>query len=78
MNKYIKLVALKRPVLKKCSCCEKVQEVFFKAHIYDYKDQDILVGEMSLCRICGDNLNFIMGNEIELGSKVIKQFTFNK
>ena len=77
-NEYITILPLKRAILKKCECCGKVQDIYFRAQIFDYENLDLLVGEISLCKSCGKNLNKIIGNKEEIGTKVIKEFKFSK
>lgn len=80
-KKYIDIKSLKRPVLKKCEMCDKVQEVYYKALIYDAETAGFIVGELSLCKQCGRNLHEIInkGNEDveELGEVVLQEFTFD-
>ena len=76
MKEYIKLISLKRSKFKKCECCEKVQELYYEAMIFDYDNPALLVGSIALCKLCGQNLNRIMGNEYDPGTKVIKEFSF--
>ena len=77
-NKYITILPLKRPVLRKCECCGKVQDIYFRALIHDYENPELLVGEFSVCKSCGENLNKIIGNKEEIGTKIIKEFKFSK
>ena len=76
MKEYIKLIPLKRAKFKKCQCCEKVQDLYYEAMIFDHNNSDLLVGSISLCKLCGQNLSRIMGNEYDPGTKVIKEFSF--
>ena len=78
MNDYIKINVLRYQNIQKCSSCHRVKDIFYNAIIFDYEENDLQVGDMQLCKQCGDNLNLIIGNEAPLGEKVIKTFTFNK
>lgn len=78
MKKYIKLVILRYPKMGKCECCDRVKDIYFKANIMDHDDPDLIVGDIQLCKQCGDNFNKILGNKLDLGEKIVKNFSFNK
>lgn len=78
MNNYIKLIVLKYPKMAKCECCDRVKDNYFKADIMDHEDNDLIVGSITLCKQCGENLNKILGNKMDLGDKITKSFTFNR
>lgn len=77
-NEHVNILPMKKTNLRKCECCGKVQDIYFKALIHDFENKDILVGEFNLCKSCGQNFNKIIGNKEEIGTKVIKEFKFNK
>ena len=78
MKNHIKITLLKYPTLKKCECCERVRDVYYKTQILDFDDNDLIVGDLDMCKQCGDNMNKILGGELNLGEKLVKEFTFNK
>lgn len=78
IKKYIEIRGLSRRVLKKCDCCNKVQDVAYRCDIHSYDKPDLLEGDLYLCQRCGDNLNKIIngGDGLKLGEKVTKAFNF--
>lgn len=76
MKDYIKIAILKYPKLEKCNMCDRVKDIFYRADIFDYKNAEYIIGDLTLCKQCGDNLNKILGNENNLGEKIIKEFKF--
>ena len=76
MKDHITIDILKYPRLQKYQCCNRVKDIFFQAKIRDFENKKFFVGDLDLCKQCGDNLNKIIGNELNLGDEVIKEFTF--
>lgn len=76
MEKYIKLVILKYPKMAKCECCDRVKDIYYKSDIMDYENPDLIVGDINLCKQCGDNFNKILGNKLDIGAKIVKEFKF--
>ncbi len=68
---------LRYPKLAKCSSCDRVRDIYYKALIYDVEDKKQIVGDLELCKLCGENLNTAAGNELKPGEEVIKTFNFN-
>lgn len=77
MNKYIDINVLARPVYKKCSCCERVLDLYYQVNIKSFKRVNCLQGSLMFCKECGDNLNDVLGNETAANETVVKTFTFN-
>lgn len=77
MNKYIDINVLARPVYKKCSCCERVLDLYYQVNIKSVKRVNCLQGSLMFCKECGDNLNDVLGNETAANETVVKTFTFN-
>lgn len=76
MKNFIKINEMSRAVLKKCDCCNKVQDVKYRCDILNFGNRELLEGDLYLCFSCGSNLNLIIGNELEVGEKVVKSFNF--
>lgn len=77
MNNHINIDILKYPRLQKCNCCNRVKDIFYQAKIKDFENDKFVVGDLDLCKQCGDNLNKIIGNELNLGESVVKEFKFD-
>ena len=77
MKDYIKIQQLSRAVLKKCECCDKVQDIFYRVDILNYRNKDLLEGSLFMCRNCGSNFNKLLGNELEIEEKITKKFNLS-
>lgn len=78
MQNFIIIDVLKYPRLQKCNCCNRVKDIFYQAKIKDFESENLIVGDLDLCKQCGDNLNKIIGNELNLGEHIVKEFIFEK
>lgn len=74
---FIIINTLKYPKILKCSCCNRVRDIYFKIVILDADCKDLQVGDLDFCQTCGNNLNKILGSELEAGERILKEFTFN-
>ncbi|MGI6570025.1 MAG: hypothetical protein ACOX27_03030 [Caldicoprobacterales bacterium] len=59
----IEIKFLRYPKLAKCSSCGRVRDIYFKALIYDVDDRKSVVGDLDLCKLCGENLHKAAGND---------------
>ena len=76
----IEIKLLKYPKLAKCSSCSRVRDIYYKAIIYDVEDRKSIVGDLDLCKLCGENLHRGTSNNGGLGpgEQAVKSFSFNK
>jgi len=74
----IDIKVLRYPKLAKCSSCDRVRDIYYKALIYDVENKKQIVGDLELCKLCGQNLHKAAGNELNPGEEVIKTFNFSK
>lgn len=77
MNEYIEINILAAPVYRKCGCCGRVVDVYYQVNIKNHKNKRLLQGQLDFCKVCGENLNTIVGNEIPPGEEIVKKFEFN-
>lgn len=77
LNEFIIINTLKFPKILKCSCCNRVRDIYFKIVILDVECKGLQIGDLEFCQVCGDNLNKILGSELNAGDRVIKEFIFN-
>ena len=77
MNEYLNIVLLKYQSTKKCECCDRVRDIFYRIDVKDHEDSSLIVGDLDLCKQCGDNFNKILGGRLNLGEKLIKEFSFD-
>jgi len=68
----IDIINLAQPIYKKCECCDRVRDVFYKMTIYDAKTGKMLVGDFDLCQSCGENISDILNISVE------KEITINE
>lgn len=81
MNKYIKINQIKYPFTAKCECCNRVKDIYYKATIVDVEGknehgEDLIVGDLDFCKVCGENFNQAIGNENSPDEIVLKEFKF--
>lgn len=78
MNKHIKINLVKYPFLAKCECCNRVKDIFYKSTIYSVEESemDYIVGDLDFCKVCGENFNEAIGNEVPANEKTVKEFKF--
>ena len=75
-NEFIKISTLKFPRLQKCSCCNRVRDIYFKIILLDVNNTDLIIGDLEFCQECGNNFNRSLGSELDADQKVIKEFNF--
>jgi hypothetical protein len=78
MNDTIEIKILRYPKLAKCSSCDRVRDIYFKALIYDVDDRKSIVGDLELCKVCGENIHRGQGGDPEGPTEIIKTFNFGK
>lgn len=77
MINNIDIKMLRYPKLAKCSSCGRVRDIYYKALILDVDDKSSIVGDLELCKLCGEN--FHRGNASDglgPGEQVVKSFNF--
>lgn len=72
----LKIIPLAQPVYKKCECCNRVKDVFFKLNIFDSKSASMLVGDIDFCKSCGENFSDILHIALPDTNLVVTEFTF--
>ena len=76
MNDTIEIKILRYPKLAKCSSCSRVRDIYYKALIYDVDDKKSVVGDLDLCKVCGENLDRGQGGEKGGPTEIVKTFNF--
>lgn len=71
----IKIISLAQPVYKKCECCNRVKDIFFKMSILDAKTATMLVGDFELCTKCGENISDILNLPLQK-EVTVSEFSF--
>ncbi len=60
---------------KKCGCCGRVRDVYYRMSIKDAATGKMIVGTIELCDDCGGNFGDIIGQDVN-PEKVVREFTF--
>lgn len=71
----IKIISFAQPVYKKCECCNRVKDIFYKMSILDAKTASMLVGDFELCKNCGENISDVLNLELQ-DEVTVSEFTF--
>lgn len=75
LTKTVVLDSLAATAYKKCGCCGRVRDVYFRMTIKDAKTASMIVGSMELCRECGHNMGDIIG-ERPAEERILQEFSF--
>lgn len=74
-KKSLKMVTLAHTLYKKCECCNRVKDIYFKLNILDAAEANYLVGDLDLCKSCGQNLGDILNIKVSTDN-VMTDFKF--
>lgn len=64
VGKLLPIFAYAQPVYKKCECCGRVRDIYYRMHVMDPKDTNLLVGSIELCEPCGEKLGSITDQKL--------------
>lgn len=76
MNDHFKIVTFQHPTYKKCECCDRVKDLFFRIEILDFETKTMLSGSIDACKSCGENFADIIGFEL-VKERKLGGFTFD-
>ena len=76
-KKCLKVATLAHTVYKRCECCNRVKDIYFKLSILDAAQASYLVGDLDLCKSCGQNIGDILSIKVST-ENVMTDFTFEK
>lgn len=75
MSERLNISTLANTVYKKCECCGRVKDIFFKLIVNDSLTGKMLFGDFDLCKNCGENFGDIL--KIDLSTEnVVTEFNF--
>lgn len=60
---------------RKCECCKRVRDIYFRLNIRDAETATMLVGSLELCKECGQNMGAITQTKIKT-ERTITEFKF--
>lgn len=75
IKKGLQITTLAHAVYKKCECCNRVKDIFFKMAVKDAKTGNLLVGDFDLCKNCGQNFGDILNLTVDV-EKTVTDFQF--
>lgn len=76
-KKCLKMASLAHTVYKRCECCNRVKDIYFKLSILDAKQASFLVGDLDLCKSCGQNIGDILTIKVST-ENILNDFSFEK
>ena len=76
-KRCLRIATLAHTVYKKCECCDRVKDVYFKLNILDANQASLLVGDIDLCKTCGENLGDILSIKVST-ENVMNDFSFER
>ncbi len=75
IKKVLALESYAQTVYRKCECCKRVRDIFFRLNVKDALTGDMLVGSLELCKDCGKNFGEITNTEVK-AERTIEEFKF--
>ena len=76
-KKCLKVATLAHTIYKRCECCNRVKDSYFKLSVLDAAQATYLVGDFDLCKTCGENFGDILNIQIST-ENVVTDFKFEK
>lgn len=76
-KRCLRIATLAHTVYKKCECCDRVKDIYFKLNILDANQASLLVGDIDLCKTCGENLGDILSIKVST-ENVMNNFSFER
>ena len=74
-KKCLQIATLAHTVYKRCECCNRVKDIYFKLSILDAAQASYLVGDLDLCKSCGQNIGDILSIKVST-ENVLNDFKF--
>ncbi|GGI64320.1 hypothetical protein [Limosilactobacillus caviae] len=75
LKKALTLENFAQTVYRKCDCCKRVRDIYFRLNIRDAKTASMLVGSLELCKECGYNMGDITKTQIQT-ERTLEEFSF--
>ncbi len=61
---------------KKCECCARVRDIYFRLNVRDASTAQMIVGSFDICKECGQNFGDILNVSIET-ERTVSDFKFD-
>lgn len=58
------VISFSNPAYKKCECCDRVKDIFYRVDIMDNATKTMLTGSIDMCKNCGLNFADIIGQTV--------------
>lgn len=75
IKEVLALESYAQTVYRKCECCKRVRDIFFRLNVKDAATGEMLVGSLELCKDCGKNFGEITNAEVKT-ERTIEEFDF--
>ncbi|KRM29843.1 hypothetical protein [Limosilactobacillus panis] len=75
LQQVLALESYAQTVYRKCECCKRVRDIYFRLNVKDAKTGEMLVGSLELCKDCGRNFGEITNSEVAT-ERTIEEFKF--
>jgi hypothetical protein len=75
IKEVLALESYAQTVYRKCECCKRVRDIFFRLNVKDSATGEMLVGSLELCKDCGKNFGEITNTEAKT-ERTIEEFKF--
>lgn len=74
-KEYLKLISFAQTSYRKCECCSRVRDIYFRLNVSDADTGTMLVGSFELCKECGANFGDILNTKINT-ERTVTDFNF--
>ncbi len=75
IKNYMPMESYLNTVYKKCECCGRVRDLYYRMNIKDAETGRLIVGSFELCDECGGNFGQLIGQKVST-DRVVKEFRF--
>lgn len=64
MNNALTIENFAQTSYRKCDCCKRVRDIYFRLNIRDAESASMLIGSIELCELCGKNFGEIINKRV--------------
>lgn len=66
VKKALGIEGFAQTAYRKCDCCKRVRDIYFRLNIRDADSATMLVGSLELCEQCGKNMGEIINKKVSV------------